>query len=230
MQVGIAVDNTIPLHIPSFTEFIRAHSQAIRCRAINSPLRFAQRTIDYDAEVAKLSEGIRKELEGSDLSLLLTAIPFANNFFYMGRGRLFMISFSDWHMYTTLPMSNGLAYMLCQIITKYKMRIGENHNENTGCINDFWYDKRGIDVGMRAAFVCDHCKARSADNPHLASKDFADVVSILNAISLASRRGVDILSETPATGADSNVRFDVFLCHNSQDKPTVRLLNETLKN
>jgi hypothetical protein len=83
---------------------------------------------------------------------------------------------------------------------------------------------------MRAAFVCDRCKARSADKPYLASKEFADVVSILNAVSLASRRGVDILSESPATGADlksnANVRFDVFLCHNSQDKPTVRLLNE----
>jgi TIR domain len=85
---------------------------------------------------------------------------------------------------------------------------------------------------MRAAFVCDLCKARSADSPHLDSSEFADIVSILNAVSLASRRGADILYELSTSGVLSNtgVRFDVFLCHNSQDKPMVRLLNETLKN
>jgi TIR domain len=236
MQVGIAVDNTIPLHVPTFIEFIHSHSKTIRCHSINKPLRFVQRKIDVDTEIANLNAEIFKECKGDDLSLLLTTLPFANNFFYMGRGKLFIISFSDWRSVTTLPMSNGLAYMLCQILFKFVMRIGERHvKRNTGCVNDFLGDKKGIDVGMRAAFLCEDCKARSAGDPHLQSEVFTDAVSILNAISSASRREVDILFEPPKTGTakskpNVNITFDAFLCHNNQDKPAVRILNETLVN
>ena len=201
MKIGIAVDNTIPLHIPSFIEFIRTHSKAIHCHAINSPLRFAGTIIDSEAEIARSARAMGGELASNDLSLLVTTIPFSNNFFYKCIGELVIVSLSGWHLLTTLPMSNGLAYMLCRIILKDKMNIGKKHDENTGCINDFWWDKRGIDVGMRAAFLCDDCKAHSADNPHLASKEFADIVSILNSVSNASRRGADILLELPASAA-----------------------------
>jgi hypothetical protein len=125
--------------------------------------------------------------------------------------------------------------MLCQIISKHKMNIGDNHDEKTGCINDFLWDKSGVDVGMRAAFICERCKEYSAKNPNIASQEFADITSILNAVSSASRKGIDILSDLPINaGAAANPgreeRFDVFLCHNSQDKPSIRVLNETLKN
>jgi hypothetical protein len=235
MKIGIAMDNTIPLHIPAFVQFISAHSKKLHCHAVTAPLRFSGTSIDYDAEVGKLSVNLRKEIENDDLSLLLTTIPFDNNYFYTGRGGTFIISFSDWHLLTTLPMSNALAYMLCQIISKYVMEVGKNHDENTGCINDFWWDKTGIDVGMRAAFICESCKEASADNAYLNSQEFADVTSILNSISTASRRGLDVLSEMPevknATASSENAeRFDVFLCHNTQDKPVVRILNQALKN
>lgn len=197
MKIGIAVDNTIPLHIPSFSAFIQAHSQSIRCSAISAPLRFSSSELEYEVEIAKLGAALRAEIKNYDVSMLVTTIPFANNYFYTGMGSIFIISLSDWHLLTTLPMSNGLAFMLCQIISKYFLNIGKNHDESTGCINDFCWDKTGVDVQMRAAFICEHCRAHSADNPQLASDEFADVVSILNAISLSSRRGVDILSESP---------------------------------
>src|SRR5262249_8985334 len=152
--------------------------------------------------------------------LLLTTIPFANNFFYVGSENVFIVSFSDWRLLTTLPMANGLAYMLCEIMIGHKMNIGEQHEENIGCISDFLWDKKGIDIGMRAAFLCDNCRALSAGNSYLESREFADTISILNAVSYASRRGADILSELPRTGAaELNISdgksFDAFLCHNS---------------
>jgi hypothetical protein len=235
MQVGIAVDNTVPLHIPSFIQFIDAHSQAIRCRAISAPLRFSQSPIDYQTESAKLSRSVRNEIQENDSSLLVTALPFADNYFYRGSDDLTIISFSDWHLSTTLPMSNGLAYFLCQIISKYELNIGSNHDQTTGCINDFLWDKAAIDVGMRAAFICDKCRTHSADNTRIDSQEFADVIAILNAVSVASRKGVDILSELSTRAVAQPTpfppaRFDVFLCHNSQDKEAVRRLNGTLKN
>jgi hypothetical protein len=229
MNIGIAVDNTVPLHIPSFVQFFSAHSKAIRCRALESGFRFDERELKYEREVNRLSSSIRNEIKKNDVSLLITAIPYEDNFFFTGLEGLYIISLSDWHLLTTLPMSNGIAYMLCQILIKYQMRIGENHSENTGCVNDFWWDKSGIDVGMRAAFVCERCRTKSDGNPHLTSPEFGEIASVLNAISSASRRGVDILLEPAAMSSTPTSAGMAFLCHNSQDKDAVRLLNETLR-
>jgi hypothetical protein len=234
MKIGIAVDNTIPLHLPSFFAFVRAHCKTLECNAIDVPLRFLNAEIECDAEIANLSSAFRKATKGNDVSILVTTIPFANNSFYEGRHDIYIVSLSDWHLLTTLPMSNGLALMLCQIVSEDYLHIGKSHDKNKGCINDFYWDKTGIDIGMRAAFVCDECMAFSADNRNLTSDKFADVVSMLNAISLASRRGVDILSEGTSSQSmpqpEASERFDAFLCHNSDDKPAVRILNEALKN
>lgn len=232
VDIGIAVDNTVPLHIPAFARFVAAHAKAIRCHALRSNLRFNDAEIDYINAIASLERALRKEAGGFDVTLLITAIPFANNYFYEGSGGLYVVSVSDWHLLTTLPISNGIAYMLCQIITKHHMGIGTNHDDRTGCINDFWWDKTGIDVGMRAAFICDQCKKKSANNPNLSSQEFSDVIAILNAISSASRRGADVLLEPVgmASGPMTNSTPLTFLCHNNQDKSLIRHLNETLKN
>ena len=223
MEIGIAADNTIPLHFPSFLEFMRTHAKKLNCHAVNLPLRFTGELLDYEAEIAGITSEMRTELRKNDLSLLVTSIPFENNLFYRGHEGIFIFSLSDWNLLTTLPMSNGLAYMLCQIILKSQLYIGQDHDENTGCIRDFLWDKRGIDVAMRAAFLCDKCRSYSADNPHLASQEFADIVLVLNAISAASRRGADIMFE-PAIGPE------VFLSYNSEDKAAVLLLNKALRN
>ena len=85
---------------------------------------------------------------------------------------------------------------------------------------------------MRAAFICDQCKRKSAGNPRLSSPEFRDVTAILNAISSASRRGIDVLLEPVVAGSSrrANLTPLTFLCHNSQDKQSVRHLNEALKN
>ncbi len=36
MEIGIATDNTIPLYIPRFIEFVRAHSNVISCQQIKT--------------------------------------------------------------------------------------------------------------------------------------------------------------------------------------------------
>jgi TIR domain len=113
------------------------------------------------------------------------------------------------------------------------LKIGENHSKNTGCLNDFLWDKSGIDLCMRAAFVCDKCKSKSKSrkNKHLDSREFSDIESILNAVCAASRKGEDILLDTSLKTKTPTLksRFDLFLCHNSKDKPAVRKLNEVLK-
>jgi hypothetical protein len=127
-------------------------------------------------------------------------------------------------------MSNGLSFLICQYILRYILKIGGSHDSITGCINDFLWDKTGIDLGMRAAFICDECK-KTIDIGKLDSQEFLDVNSMLNSISLASRKGEDIFNETASSvsAKSDGAEYDVFLCHNSVDKPEVRILNNKLK-
>lgn len=117
------------------------------------------------------------------------------------------------------------AQLLCDAI-----RLGGDHHENTGCLNDFFWNKTGVDAGMRSAFICPKCK-RDFDAT-LRSKEDAQILkaieSILNDVCFASRSGVSLLNYW-ALGEASDAQFDTFLCHNSQDKETIRDLNRRLK-
>jgi TIR domain len=234
MQVGIAVDNTVPLYLPAFIEFFRAHAPSIQCHVLDLNLKLSPMEIDFEREFAKLDAKTSERLAKNDISLLVTTIPFENNFFYLGNDILTILSLSGWHQLTPLPMSNGIAYMLCQLILRYRLHIGEVHEDRTGCINDFLWDKTGIDVCMRAAFICDICRKNSKEDPRFKSREFEDLVSLLNVISTASRRSTDILTEISfrpnGSIAPSSRPSAVFLCHNAQDKPLVRILNEALQN
>jgi nucleotide-binding universal stress UspA family protein len=80
---------------------------------------------------------------------------------------------------------------------------------------------------MRAAFLCAGCLATVSDD----AQERAVVEGakrLLELVSRSSRANADILS-AGMTAAEQEQVFDVFLCHNSADKPEVRRLNEKLK-
>jgi hypothetical protein len=138
MQIGLAVDNTIPMHLPAIVEFFKKHCTKLRCSVIDINFRIKQKEIISEVEMAALSEKDKDKCKRFDLSILMTATPFANNYFYEGDDDdIFILSFSEWNSLTILPMTNGLIYMICQIIVKYFLNIGENHDQSTACINDF---------------------------------------------------------------------------------------------
>jgi hypothetical protein len=114
MEIGIAVDNTVPLHIPSFVEFINVHASAIHCHSIKEPLRFTGRPMVYRTEVSNLTDKFSREIKKYEISFLITTIRFENNFFYSENDGVCIISFSHWHELTSIPMSNGVAYFICQ--------------------------------------------------------------------------------------------------------------------
>ena len=232
MEIGIAIDNTIPLYVPRFIEFVRAHSTKIRCHQIKAPLRFPHEVVGPTKEIDRIRKLFATELNETDsVTLFVTTKPLDNNYFYVGSGRIAILSFSDWHVLTNLPMSNGLAYFLCQYLIRYELNIGGAHDEITGCVNDFLMDKTGIDIGMRAAYLCDKCKS-TVDSTILLSQEYLDIISMLNSISIASRKGEDIFNEMSSGGIRTrqDADFDVFLCHNNADKLEVRITNNKLKN
>ena len=200
---------------------------------MRKPLHIKDARIKYDIIRAELEAVGIGDFDEFDDTFIFTSVPYDNNFFYEGRDGLVIFSFSDWHQLTNIPVANGVVYLLLQCIIKYRLKIGENHNKNVGCINDFWWDKTGIDVGMRAAFICADCRQHSRENLVKLASEVSEITAMLDILSAASRRELDVLQMTYVEGYQETKgcaqQFDVFLCHNNADKAEVRALNYVLK-
>jgi hypothetical protein len=103
----------------------------------------------------------QNKFDSAEYTLITTTKPYDNNYFFDHPSTTIIISFSEWNALTSLPISNGLVYFVCTILAHH-LRLGPAHRKNSGCVQDFLWDKRGVDVAMRAAFVCAKCKANFA--------------------------------------------------------------------
>lgn len=175
----------------------------------------------------KLSTTIIRESGDSDYVALFTEKPYDNNYFWEGVGNKAIISLSGWEHLTSVPVNNGVVFFLCAMIVQH-LDIGFRHDENTDCINDLWMDKTTIDLGMKSGIVCSECLSHF--NKH-GNKAYTSILSqikdILSDVSAASRVNMDICEYWGMRTIEED--FDVFLCHNSQDKDAVRQMNIRLK-
>lgn len=279
MNLIVYADNTLPLALEPLCRLLNANCDEIKFQAGEDRLYLRESAISRESYQA-LPASILSEAATFDFGFVCTAIPYENNYFFDGEGNVVIISFSDWNQLTDLPVTNGLVYFIASIICD-KFGIGVTHEKNTGCINDFWWDKTGINGGMRAAFICRDCRDHYRGAPNV----LRDVESLLNLVSQTSRDGKDVVdivtssstnggttgeligvgvsgtgnvigknitihgdvtvnlgqpSQTPseieqgpkASNDEANEllhAFDVFLCHNSDDKPGIRQLNSWFK-
>lgn len=186
--------------------------------------------ISHPSSYKNLTLPDRVQLFGHDLAFIATTKGYDNNYFYDYPASTGIFSFAGWDQLTTLPIINGVVYFTCQILSD-SLELGESHDETTGCLNDFLWDKTGVDVGMRSAFLCPKCRSQFASRPRSKEEGeiFATVEAVLDQLCLASRTGLSLLDYWGPRAGDSGARFDVFLCHNSQDKDTIRDLNLRLK-
>jgi hypothetical protein len=226
MNVGVYVDNTLPLAVGPLVDHLNTLCTTDRFEAGTVPFRLTTSHLRSPTTVQDLSPPLRSELTRFDLACMATSVPYDNNYFFASDGDCVIVSFSGWNLLTDLPITNGLVYILAALLLD-SVGVDGAHDDTTGCVNDFLWDKRGIDVGMRAAFVCGACLDGAPDDPS-AGAVIADVRAMLDVLSRASRAHADVLSlELAATLAASD-SFDVFLSYSSADRPAVRELNRRL--
>jgi hypothetical protein len=228
VRISIHSDNTLPLDVAAFCRVLTSVCANIEFVPGGVPLRFETSLISVPESYNRLPAAFRSATQRDDHVMIATAIPYDNNFFFDEYGKYVIISFSGWNLLTNLPITNGLAYFIVSILCGPENE-DDAHASNTGCINDFWWDKRGVDVGMRAAFLCAHCiSAGIVDEATLAS-----VRALLDLVATASRSHADILSFAATAAVAASISkpttFDVFMCHNSQDKQSVRKINQLLQ-
>ncbi|WP_216638307.1 toll/interleukin-1 receptor domain-containing protein [Mycobacterium asiaticum] len=197
--------------------------------AIQRPVRISARQIEYPTSYNSLTPSLLEVSSGADLTMIVTAKPYDNNYFYqspyLDDGRQMSIcSYSGWNDLTNLPVENGVAYFIAQHIT-FQLGEFDQHQLVTGCINDFNGTKTAVDTGMRSAYICARCLTKVvAGNPLV-----ADLRLLLDAISMSSRLNLNIIDHLPQMLETGDKMFDVFLCHNSSDKPQVRKIRDRLR-
>ncbi|HYQ77685.1 MAG TPA: toll/interleukin-1 receptor domain-containing protein [Solirubrobacterales bacterium] len=227
MKIGLYADNTLALDLSRLCETLNSCCESLEFVAGVKSFRLLEPRIASPSDDSTLSKDLLREAEEFDLACLATNVPYDNNHFFDSRGSNTIISFAGWNRLTDLSISNGFVYFIASILVQWA-EIGDTHHENTGCINDYWWDKKDVDVGMRAAFLCGEC-LRKRGKAGLPSGAIEDIERLLNIVSTASRANANLL-DLPVHRAGAGEReFDVFLSHNSADKPAVRRINQRMK-
>lgn len=226
VRVGLYVDNTLAFPVDRLCEALNPLCKTVTFVAGTASFRLATPEISSPSGGQTLSPQVLAEASEFDLACFATNVPYDNNHFFDSRGGCTLISFSGWNSLTDLPVTNGFVYFLASILA-HEAGIGTTHDQNTGCINDFWWDKSGVDVGMRAAFICGDCVALGTERP-VGAELVADVRALLDAVSKASRADEDVLAAL-SSQANAGEGFDVFLCYSSADREEIRRINEAMK-
>lgn len=228
MNVRLYSDETIHVDLDCIAISLNEIAKKISFAKGKMPFSISGEYVSNPKTYKNISASVIKEIHKDQLALLFTEKPYDNNYFWDApAGNLIIVSLFEWDILTTLPRSNGIVYFIIAIITR-QLGIGISHkNKNIGCINDFWQDKTGIDVGMRSAYICESCKSKLPKGNDDIKEYLSNLHLVLNDLCASSRLSMDICQHWSKNAIHN--KFDVFLCHNSLDKSGVRKFNESLK-
>ena len=239
-SVLLATDGTVDINVGALASALNRVCKHVRFAAHAHPVELGEGPVSSPATYERIEPLTNPFLRENSLVLIATELPYDYNYFYESYGGVAIVSFWGWGSLTSLPKTNGLVGFIASMLAQ-RLDFDENprHDENTGCIYDFLWDKRGVDARLRSGVVCRDCFARvrlrAKQQPTVKivwfdctiADGIEDLTTTLDEVSHASKREIDILARRQ-TKAGVAQDFDVFLCHNSEDKPSVRRLYKGL--
>jgi len=228
MKIRLFADPTIDIDLPNIQVALANISPSITWTLGKTKVKLAGEYVENPKTYEALSMPLVAEAASDDFAFVFTEKPYDNNYFWdSDQEKFIIVSLYGWDHLTTLPRNNGAVYFIVALIVR-ALGIGQSHkSKNTGCINDFWQDKTGVDSGMRSAFICTKCSSPSKGKETSSNgATLRELMLVLDQLSSASRANKDVCDSW--VSAKSKSDFQVFLCHNSQDKAEIRLLNEIL--
>ena len=196
MKVKLYTHKTLKIDLSQLLEGLKSIAPSYEWSTGDISFKLDSRYISYPKTYRVLDERLLAEIKNDDCAFIFTGHPYDNNYFWdSGSEKVTIVSLYGWNQLTDLPRSNGAVYFIIALLVQ-KVGIGNTHREkNTGCINDFWQDKSGVDTGMRAAFLCGDCLSeRQGTHGGLTDVKLRELISVLDDLSKASRANEDILS------------------------------------
>ncbi len=247
MKVLLYKDSTIDLNLDGLLSGLNAVSdKKIAFKKGKKQFHISGQSIRFARLYKQLPKSFLTEAATADLVICFTKVAYDNNYFFESEGNLAVVSFYAWEQLTQLPLENGMVYFVTSIL-RFSLPLPGPHQDVTGCINDFLWDKTGVDAGMKSGHFCRGCKNHIAKynlDPN-EKKLLAAVTRLITDLGKASRKRRSIVDywkslktsarfKRPETrkasrARRSNDKFAVFLCHNSKDKVEVRAVRERLE-
>jgi len=228
MRIAIYQDASLDLQIEELVAMAGRRAPSLGLASGKAPFEISAMRVSYPQSYEHLPPRLLNEASSFDLAMLLTQKPYDNNFFHQYDGNLAIISLFGWDYLTDLPMENGVLFFVAERAL-WHIGAGLDHDENTGCVSDFLWDKSGIDGVMRAAYICRSCRGSIPEDVRLRYREELEQIELLlDHLSQASRRMMNVVDYWIEINP-SPTQFDTFLCHNSHDKPEVRDLAERLR-
>lgn len=229
MRQLLYIDETLDLDVESLAAGLNAISIGVEFAAGSASVEIPDKVIRHPNSHKRIVFPKGDGVSTAHSVFVATRKPYDNNYFYEFSDNIGVIAFNGWDYLTSLPEINGLAFFIAALLAE-EINPADAHDRNRGCINDFLWDKKGVDVGMRSAFLCPDCRLAIDSSPDKPS-NFRDILKtvdvLLDQICLASRTSQSVI-EYWQLGASARP-FDVFLCHNSEDKEEIYELNDSLK-
>ena len=253
--VLLARDTSCDLPVSQLADALNTHCSVLRFEASPTQIDLGKAPLSNPRTYHQIRPFSDPLLKVHSSIIVATNYPYDNNYFWDSDDAVVITSFFGWRDLTKVPLLNGFLGFILHLSADDLLVNPPAHDTNSGCLYDFFWDKSGIDISLKAGVICQSCtrKITAAIAQHgtrrlelfdcSVSEAYDDLLTLLEDLAIASRREEDILSYWAKESAilpptlDSNKlladqaldgSFDVFLCHNSLDKPSVRTLYEHL--
>jgi len=193
MKILLIQDEGVNIDLEKSATLLNDLCGNIKCESYNIPIRLDSKStfINLKKEIEILNQ--KTSSIKRDYTLYLTFRRYVDNYFSHSAKNIMIWSFWGWKYYTNLPLENGLFYIIADILA-LKLDRSFRHDEITGCIYDFLWNKTGIDMGMKMAHICEGCLTRVKDK--LKDKKslgiLSDLIKILDLLSNSSRWGKSV--------------------------------------
>jgi hypothetical protein len=195
LKIQLIKDRKCKMNISGVKELVSSLTKSIQLDILTERYDFPEKLLSENDSLRKYY----KQLENPsdyDAILLITDVPYDDNYFLHEYKELAIVSFYGWNDLTQLPKENGMLYWLCATIFYFVQTSYVRHYDTTGCLNDFLGDKTAIDKGMRDAFLCEKClaKLKRKKLDGFQKLWLKDTVILLDCLSQHSRWNRNILS------------------------------------
>lgn len=196
LSIQLIKDKNCIIDIEGVKTLVNRNSHSMKIDILDTNYNFSERLISFETTHEAHYNKLKKRIK-NNITFIVTDVPYDNNYFFESYSNLIILSFYNWKYLTSLSKENGLLYWICDIAMSEVSPQDVEHEETTSCINDFLYEKDGIDLGMRHAGFCPDCLERLQKQKLTKSKKalFEDIKINLGILSDSSKWNKSILEK-----------------------------------
>ncbi len=195
MIISLEIDSTISFDLEKCISILNSICTEIKFKKLKrrTVKQLSSEYIDLEQEYERIQKKFSKQKP--DLCIYATEREYEDNFFWYCLDNVSVFSIAHWEHYTSLAKENGFFWGIAYIISDHLSSRELRHDESTGCLSDYLWNKTDIDRCMKTAHLCDKChkvleKSIKGDSEKTAI--FSDMVSILDLIASTSRWGKSV--------------------------------------